>query len=203
MGKVTNLTVEYGRTVQPKDYESKTAKAIIGVAFADDEHIDTDTELEAAFDYAVKHVHNTLGLGEAAPAKAKPAPAKKPETKVEEPKEDPAAIVDDTPPAKTKTADKKAKKEDPAAIEDDEDFLSIGDEVSDGEKTREIPDGELNLAIGKKVKELQAAGVADASNQIKEIIASFSPDRSKPFTARELTQAQRPKFLAKLNALKG
>lgn len=202
MGKVTNLTVEYGRTVQPKDYESKTAKAIIGVAFADDEHIDTDTELEAAFDYAVKHVHNTLGLGGSTLVKTKPAPAKKPETKAE-PKEDPAAIVDDTPPAKP--AAKKAQKADPAAVEDEgeEDFLNIGDEVSDDEKTREIPDGELNLAIGKKVKELQASGVADASNQIKEIIASFSPDRSKPFTARELTQAQRPKFLAKLNALKG
>jgi len=62
-------------------------------------------------------------------------------------------------------------------------------------ETAAVTDADLNAACQKRA---QALGGAD---KIKTLIGKFAPDPTKPFNLREIPAAQRPDFLAKLEAL--
>jgi hypothetical protein len=82
-----------------------------------------------------------------------------------------------TPPPAEKTTD-------PAAMEE---WAS--------EAVTEVTDKDLNDAVHKK------NSVLKDPPKIKALIAIFNPDPKKPFTLREIPQAQRQPFLQKLEAL--
>ena len=66
----------------------------------------------------------------------------------------------------------------------------------------EISDVELGAEINKKVKLLKGEGDAEAVKRVQAAIASFNTNGVDPYTAGMMSQAQRRKFLAKLDALK-
>ena len=62
MSKVTQVTVRYGRSVQPKPYESKEA-LIEAVIVADEGESVSQNEGEVVFGNLVNDVHAALGIG--------------------------------------------------------------------------------------------------------------------------------------------
>lgn len=59
----------------------------------------------------------------------------------------------------------------------------------------EVTDADLNAAIQKKNGEI------NDPTKIRTLIATFNPDPTKAFQVREIVQAQRPDFIAKLEKL--
>jgi hypothetical protein len=98
MTTVTKIEVTYGRTVQPKEYESKRAEATIGVQLEEGE-TDIGIELDEAMAHARDVVHLHLGIGAANPS-AKPAPITKPLDRDD--------LGDDAPEVDTRTRGQKA-----------------------------------------------------------------------------------------------
>ncbi len=213
---VNKIEVTYGRTIQPKEYESKRAEATIGVALEEGE-TNIDLELDEAMSYAMNVVHTTLGIGAAKATK----PSSNPETSKGNISDDPedrkdpeVELTRGQKAARTRAANKAAKEADIDAIaaaahaadeplpEDDDDEIALDDLAGERaeEDFDEITDAELGAEINKKVRALKAAGRADAVAVVKKDIASFNAGDTANFTAGMMTQAQRRKFLVKLDA---
>lgn len=185
MGQITKIEVEYRRTVQPAQFESKSAAAIIGVGFSEDETPDPDAQLEAAFEMAVRHVHGQLGL-EVKPAK-KAVPKKAAGRNISDNLEDRVEEEPAKKPAKRgrpKGSTNKKKAEEPAAPE-----------------AREISDGELVKAMSTRVEALKNAGVEGAAQLGRELIASVKPDDhpdDMPWGLASIPEEQREDFLVRI-----
>lgn len=109
MGRIVEITAEYRRTIQPAEYQSRSAGAVIKWAADEDEVADLETELAASFDVAVAHVHERLELEtpKAAPKKARGTSAK--------------AAAEKKAPAKSSAAD----------LDDDDEGRAISDSPED------------------------------------------------------------------------
>jgi hypothetical protein len=156
------------------------------------------TNLDEAAAEAVAVVHKFLGLDEA--QKANKAPAAKATEETEE-------LTPAQKAARTRAANKAAKGaaevEDEIPMDDDEEVIidaPVEDVVEDD--FDEITDADLQTAINAKVKLLRAEAHPEAVKVVKASIAAFS-DGSANFTAGSMTQAQRRKFISKLEAIKG
>lgn len=105
----------------------------------------------------------------------------------DEPAADPAAVVDDASVIDTETLHPKlaevAAALDPSAVTDDWSTDPAGEEVTDAD---------LNAACQK------GAGEGLNPVDIKRLIASYNPDKTKVFQLREIAQAQRADFLTRL-----
>ncbi len=97
MSKVTQVTARYGRSVQPKPYESKEA-LLEAVLVADEGESVSQAEMQDTFMDLINRVHGALALREGVPVANKAdEPAKKtpkPRAKKGEKK---AAVVDEVP----------------------------------------------------------------------------------------------------------
>ena len=218
---VNKIEVSYGRTISPKEYESKRADATIGVTLEEGD-VNIDLELDDAMSYAMNVVHTTLGIGGA----NKTTPASKP---VEETAPETEELTRGQKAARTKAlnkAKKEAEEADKPPVEEveqedvttrspepepedaDDDFdinTPVSEEAPDPEPEEtfdEISDADLGAEINKKAKLLKAEGDPEAVARVKAAIASFNTDGVDPFTAGMMSQSQRRKFLAKLDALK-
>ncbi len=105
------------------------------------------------------------------------------------PLDDPSAVGDEDIFVST------AQPEDPAGGFAADPSAIVEDDLTTAGPVTTITDDDLNAAVQKRNAELKAPPV------IRELIGSFAPDRSKPFSLSQIPQAQRQDFLDKLAAL--
>lgn len=111
---------------------------------------------------------------------------------------DPASVEEDPTAGQEAVIHLPDETNDPASIGDDAAEVGLEDEwdVPVEEAVTEITDADLNSEVQRKNAELKAP------DQIRALIGSYNPDKSKPFQLRQITQADRAGFIAKLKALK-
>ena len=177
MSKVTQVTVRYGRSVQPKPYETKEG-LLEAIIIADEGEEVTTGETTTVLSGFIQQVHAALGL-------MKPAEA-------------PVANSTDEPPKKTpKTRAKKgAKKPDPEASQEEAEAAAEADEVPvDGDEVA------TSAAVeGVSDQELQSAAAGAAAKhgaaKVKDLMKEFGVT-----LLGLLDQPKRLEFLSKLDEL--
>ena len=142
MTKVSSITTEYSRTVQPAPYESQSAKVSVTLIEVED---DPQANATDALLEVQGIVHNILGLdAPEKPKKSKPIA----ETKG----------VADKKPAKKAAA---PKKEEPA----DEGDIDLGDEPE--EEAPKVQKGDLMKGITAAKARLKEKGEADTATPLR------------------------------------
>jgi len=198
MAKVSAIKVNYGRTMQPKAYESATAGVELSLAFGEAEDADLDEAIEDALDLAKAHVYAALGLKleDVAPALLpmqgsviiEPGSA----TKVEEATKRrgrPPGVKAEVPAAAVAES---AKKADTAA--ELQAALNARAAVA-----ASFSDGDMQKAVVLKMQELSKAGKSDASQSIMALLREYIP--TAPFPPSRVPAEKRVEFLDKLRAL--
>ncbi len=176
MSKVTQVTVRYGRSVQPKPYESKEA-SLEAVVIADEGGTISQEQVGVVMRSLIYDVHAALG--------AKPA-------------DGPVDNSTDEPPKKTrKTRAKKGeKKPDPEASQEEAKAAAVADEVPvDGDEVA------TSAAVeGVSDQELQSAAAGAAAKhgaaKVKDLMKEFGT-----ILLGKLDQPKRLEFLSKLDEL--
>lgn len=212
MGKVYDVTVTFERKISPKDYESAGAKvelrALIGESESEEEVLDRVSAL------AVSKTYSMLGVKAPNAPAARPAPA--PVATTASVPQDDTPVAEETPATTTKpkrgrpsgttaaeiaaraeaeaAAASTARTPDPTDTGDEDDTPETGADFGD-EAPVEVTDADLNAAMQKKNAELQDPA------RLRAIVAGYNPDTTKSFTLREIPQAKRAEFLAKVAAL--
>ncbi len=201
--RCTKVEVEFSRTVQPAQYESKSAKASISyVPENEDEVIDEEEALRVAFELAKDHVLRQVGLiPPLARTRQEKAAVTRAATKITKEKNEAKAQK-----AADTRALNKAKAQQAAASVVDEDptplaAVSAADIVDDDTGPEVISDGDLIKAVSAKVAELQEAGVNGASDILKKNIASFNPTPGTPFNLANIPPEKRQAFLDQVKLL--
>ncbi len=177
MSKVTQVTVRYGRSVQPKPYEAKEG-LLEAVIIADEGEEVTTGETTTVLAGFIQQVHAALGL-------MKPAEA-------------PVANSTDEPPKKTrKTRAKKGEKK--AAVVDEAPVE--GDAVADtGAEVVSVDEVVESTTEGVSDQELQSVAAAAAAKhgaaKVKDLMKEFGVT-----LLGSLDQAKRLEFVSKLGNL--
>lgn len=78
----------------------------------------------------------------------------------------------------------------------------LGDLLGEAEKPVEITDADLNKHVQTKSAEYREANDATGNVKIRELVATYNPDKAKQFVLREIPQGERAGFVAKLKAMK-
>ena len=176
MSKVTQVTVRYGRSVQPKPYESKEG-LLEAIIVADEGESVTQKELGSIFGDLIANVHSALNLPDGAVVVA---------NKVDEP-----------PKKLRKTRAKKGDKApDPEASQEEAKAAAVADEVPvDGDEVA------TSAAIeGVSDQELQSAAAGAAAKhgaaKVKDLMKEFGVT-----LLGSLDQAKRLEFVSKLEEL--
>lgn len=192
MSKVTQITVLYGRKIQPKKYEEKHG-LLEATVVADEGGEVSQTELIAVFENLISRVHVALGLEEDAPpvANSVDEPGKK-TTKTR------------TRRTKKQIADDKAKAEaekpaDEVPVEGDEDGVvdNSGKEVpEDAESVEESVETDEGVSDTDLQGAAARAAAAHGTATVKGLMKEFNIARLS-----ELDQDQRLEFLSKLDDL--
>lgn len=92
-----------------------------------------------------------------------------------------------------------ASKKTEAAKESSDD---LGDLLGEAEKPVEITDADLNKHVQTKSAEYREANDATGNVKIRELVATYNPDKAKQFVLREIPQGERAGFVTKLKAMK-
>lgn len=216
MGRITNVTVKYGRTTKPADYEAKRADVeLTGIV---DESEDEQAALDRLGVLAIGKCHELLGLAKPAganvvktgertkadiaadAAKATGAEAPKPRGRGAATKPPPV------PPAADPAAVEEAPKPAAPAPKSDDDELAdlLGDGAAPAPK--EITDQDIVTAITHKVDGLRKAGDTTAPQKLRELIGKHiaPPGQARQIGHGEggkIDHTKRAKFLADLEAL--
>lgn len=198
---ITNGKVTYGRSVQPKDYETKRAEVEIAFTVADDGS-DAQEKLDAAAQMAISKAHELLGLAAPAPATVAKvsAAANAGKTKQDLAAEAQAATAATAPP---KTRGRKAAAPPaPLAPEPEADLENTGAPAGDNEMGEfaddlagaapEITDARL----GELVRD-QAQKVGPAP--VRTLIGAYGA--IAPKTYRDIPQEKRQAFVTELGKL--
>ncbi len=180
MSKVTQVTVLYGRKIQPKQYEEKHG-LLEAVIFADDGEEVTVAETAAVMAGFIQQVHAALGL-------MKPA-------------EVPVDNSIDEPPKKTrKTRVKKGEKTpDPEAPQEEAKAAAVADEVPvDGDEVIEAVEETTTEGVSDQELQSAAAGAAakHGAAKVKDLMKEFNVT-----LLGKLDQAKRLEFVSKLDEL--
>ena len=200
MAKISMIEVKYGRSIQPRPYESANAAVTLTLAYdAEETSGPVDDEIAGAMQRAVDHVHSTLGLTpktnepvvkvEASgdvPSPAKAA-AKKAPAKAEE--ADPLA-------APAKEATKAAKKAPPA---EEDPFGPAPATAPKAEKSSPNKRGEAMKAISAALERLQAKGDPQGPEAIKKLVKAYVADA--PFSANRVPDDSLADFMSDLDKL--
>jgi Mn-containing catalase len=189
MTKVSSITTEYSRTVQPAPYESQSARVSVTLIEVEDdpEANATDALLEVQ-----GIVHNILGLdAPKKPKKSKPIA----ETKGVK------ASANKAAKAETKTTRKAAtkpevKEEEPANEED----IDLGDDGSE-EEVPQPKKGDLMKAIQQAKERLKAMGEADTKTPLSKLIAAYSNKDEPPFKFNDIPEYAWADFIYDLDKL--
>lgn len=172
MSKVTQVTVRYGRSVQPKPYESKEGM-MEAVVVADEGESVTQQQLTAVMSSLIYDVHAALDLPMVAVG---------------------VANSPDEPPKKTRKT--RAKKGEKTAAASDE--APVEGDIIDG-ATVEVEGVEV-VTEGVSDQELQSAAAAAAAKhgaaKVKDLMKEFDV-----ILLGKLDQPKRLEFLSKLDAL--
>lgn len=177
MPKVSFVEVEYGRSTQPKQYESAKANVKIGLSWDAEEDTDgLDDAIADAFDTVQAHVHARLNIPAPVVAEVRPeTPAKPAENKTaKEPAK--AALKKAEKPAKPKTE----------TIKETADGASISDE-------------DMQKAVMTTMQRLSNAGVSDASSKIMALLKAYISE--PPYPPSRVPEDKRTEFVEKLKAL--
>ncbi len=183
MSKVTQVTVRYGRSVQPKPYETKEG-LLEAVIIADEGEEVTVKETTTVLAGFIQQVHAALGL-------MKPA-------------EVPVANSTDEPAKKSrKTRAKKGDKApDPEASQEEAKAAAVADEVPvDGDEVVEdfnSTDGPTIEGVSDQELQSAAAGAAakHGAAKVKDLMKEFGT-----ILLGKLDQPKRLEFLSKLDEL--
>lgn len=190
MSKVTQVTVRYGRSVQPKPYESKEA-LLEAVVVADEGKNVSKDEIGAVMRNFIRDVHVALGF------EAAEAPV---DNSIAEP-------VKETGKPRTRRT-KKQIAEDKAAAEAEKpaDEVPVEGDVSDNGGGRETASADVDQfkepATETKVSDTDLQGAASraaathGAAAVKTLMKEFDVARLS-----ELSQEQREAFLAKVDEL--
>ncbi len=175
MSKVTQVTVRYGRSVQPKPYETKEG-LLEAVIIADEGEEVSVSETTTVLSGFIQQVHAALGL-------MKPAEA-------------PVANSTDEPPKKTRKT--RAKK--PVVVDEKSVEVATADEVPvDGDDTTTETAVELTV-VEVSDQELQSAAAGAAAKhgaaKVKDLMKEFGT-----ILLGKLDQPKRLEFLSKLDEL--
>jgi hypothetical protein len=137
----------------------------------------------------------TANMAAAPVAEVKPAAKAGPRTKAEKAGEDKVTLVDPKQSDIEDFTSKPAVEEAKAAVVVEDDEFSAA--------PAEITDADLNKIAQNAVIRLNEAGVETPQVKIREIVATYNPDTTKAFQMKQIPQAQRADFKAKVEALKG
>ncbi len=198
MSKVTQVTVRYGRSVQPKPYESKEG-FLEAVLVADEgENIPQD-EIEVVFAGLIASVHEALGLNVANSADEPPKKTRKTRrTKKQMAQDEAEAAAASGNPHSDNVDGEKEDVIDEASVEGAKKATEVpveGDEVAHdavdvvNEKPQEVDDAELQGAASR------AAGTYGAA-VVKGLMKEFGVT-----LLGKLEQEKRSAFLTKLDEL--
>ena len=172
MSKVTQVTVRYGRTVQPKPYESKEGLLEAVIVADEGEDVSRDESIKV-FQNLIKEVHVALGLAEG-----------------------PVANSTDESPKKTRKTRAKKGSSDPELSQEEAKITAAADEVPvDGDEVA------TSAAVeGVSDQELQSAAAGAAAKhgaaKVKELMKEFDVT-----LLGKLDQAKRLEFMSKLDEL--
>ena len=183
MSKVTQVTVRYGRSVQPKPYETKEG-LLEAIIIADEGEEVTTGETTTVLSGFIQQVHAALGL-------MKPAEA-------------PVANSTDEPPKKPRKprAKKGEKKPDPEASQEEAKAAAVADEVPvDGDEVTVVDEALAEETINEvSDQELQSAAAGSAAKhgakKVKDLLKEFGV-----ILLGKLDQPMRLEFLSKLDEL--
>ena len=186
MSKVTQVTVRYGRSVQPKPYESKEG-LLEAVIVADEGEDVSRAEVEALFGDLISNVHMALDL----------------------PMRDPVANSTDEPPKKTgKTRRTKKQIAEDKAAEQDKAEAAAAATSGDPHPADDVPvegdeaveDTGDSTTEGVSDQELQSAAAAAAAKhgaaKVKDLMKEFDVT-----LLGRLGQKAREMFMVKLDKL--
>lgn len=214
MGKISNGSVKFGRTLKTGDFENK--RADVELAFTVDEGEDYIPILEGAAREAHQRVHQMLGIKLApaektepvasaakasvpeTPTRGKPGPKPKPKpelTPAEVAAAKAAAVADDSLdiPAGLRREPPVPK---PAEVAVDE----LGEFNEDAvESQPDISDQEMSSEMNRAVARLSPVHAGASPKLIKALIGKFV---EPPKKSHDIPQTLRRKFLEELAALK-
>lgn len=168
MTTVTNGVVEYGRTVKPADYESKSAK--VSLSFAIEDGSDPEGAVATVMDMCIAEVHSRLGLAVAATSVMFPTIRTQPveAPKAEKPKQKPPVEVPAINPTSQVDASVAAPganaRVPPSATVPTSDPLAIEDPGEEEPKPLEISNKEIQAAA----RQTMERGVS--YNKVKALI---------------------------------
>lgn len=197
MRKISQITVEYGRTTQPQPYESANAKLSVTLVFDPDEELD-GTYLQAADDTLTtiqSQVHDILGIGTAA-SKPKTKAVLKTNQPTEEKAEKPKVSDEDV-----KAAAEKAKKAKALAAKEAAQATAAAEVEEKPAEEPGVEKGDILKAITGARERLTANGSGDYKAAIDGVIKAYTSKDKPPFTYNDIPKDSWADFVRDLNDL--
>ena len=230
--KISTVAVVFEQKLSSttNQYDFKRAVAEIKYAAEEDEIIDVNVALDAAFYRAVAHVTAVVHgkrIGSREPETSNAAVIDTASQKTQAAAAMNAA--DETPadkPKKSRGRPPKTEQDKPkasaAAVTDEDEneessapitaaplpakksAASVEDEdetLPGSTAVAQIPDGEINNQIGKAMAKFVSLGIADGSDRVRKLVNEYKPEGVTAFTTRQIPQESRANFLERLAAL--
>ena len=219
--KVVSATVEYGRTVKPADYESKSAKISLTIVPMDEDSFITQGQIDEAGAMAQAKALELVGLKPAKAAAPEPVDAAKSDAAKQAYAEKESAKEAAKKPAKAKKAEvvdeeipfstaptsaaKTAENTSTNTSSAGDDLASELEGLDEGVEQELIevtytPD-DLTKAVHAKVKKLKDEGDEKAPGKVGAVLAKFNTSGAKIFSdvCKAIVKADKAKdFLAAL-----
>lgn len=207
MARIVRIEVEYGRTVRPADYESKSARAAVHLAAEENESLEP-VQIDGAFKDLITRVHRAVGLGPIAGAtkdddkKANPTPPASSEEVTANGKADASLGTQDAPegsseeelpekPKRGKGHKDPGKPGRPVGSKNKK--KPIAEDTSDTEDTlegelngEEVSVGDVRNTLSVKYEEMKKKG---KGAEVLAVLKKYNPDAQKYRALEEIVTA--------------